>query len=266
MNQKTQFIQYLYTSAGCIGLNISPTSKDMSYLSCLRHSPRHSCVCSAVIFRGLHAMNLDYDVVVYLDPWEPKWLELRSCLEKICNNIGSPRIILSSGGGSSKTLQKICLAKIGGGNGDSQFYALVAHFFMFGWQKTTFNILIDGWEGCLGDLRAFQHLVNVSSHGRYPIRRLHVKWMFHRHPLVYHVLLRCRCHMERFWKHEWTHVSRTLSIFICMGTVGWFEHVPDIAETTTSFATIGPYSNYWGEIIGVKLTHMFFAMQWLSSK
>ena len=54
-------------------------------------------------------MNLDYDVVVYLDPWEFTWLELRSCLKK-CNYLESPRIILSSGGGNAKFCKTICLA------------------------------------------------------------------------------------------------------------------------------------------------------------
>lgn len=131
--------------------------------------------------------------------------------------------------------------------------------------------------GCFGCFRAFQHLVNVSGHGRYryPIGKLHVECMFHGHPLVYHkvvwkiyVFLRCRCRMENFWRCKWTHVSRTTWIFTCVRMAGQFEKVPNVTDTTTIFATIGDLFifNYCTPIIAVRLIRMLFATQWFSSK
>ena len=51
---------------------------------------------------------------------------------KTCNNLESPRNKYYQVSGNSKILQKICLAKIWGGNGDSQFNELVAHFSFLG--------------------------------------------------------------------------------------------------------------------------------------
>ena len=101
-----------------------------------------------------------------------------------------------------------------------------------------------------GCFRAFQHLVTVSGHGRYtyPIGKLHVESMFHGHPLVYHkvvwkiyVFLRCRCRRENFWRCKRTHESRITWIFTCMRMAGQFEKVPNVADTTPIFATIGDF-------------------------
>lgn len=131
-----------------------------------------------------------------------------------------------------------------------------------------------------GCFRAFQHLVNVSGHGsyRYPIGKLHVECMFHGHPLVYHkvvwkiyVFLRCRCRMENFWRCKWTHVSRTTWIFTCMRMAGQFEKIPNVADTTPIFATIGDFftPNYRGEkqnpyvvrhaVVFIQMKHLLFS-------